>query len=400
MSLFNQMMEKAQAEGGAKPAAGKPAAAPPQKAQTVDEIVAGLKAMGDGADPVNPGLLGNTLGSPSEAKSSISDNPLRPTTLDDFVGQAEIKNQLRRYIDASLTNGTPMLHTLLAAKAGQGKTTLALIIGEELKRDVYFEQCPIHNQRLLELAAEMRDGDVLVLDEVHLQAKGHSAKASPETLYHIMEDKIIQTEQGPVQFPDITIIGATTDEGALPTSFRERFPLTVVFRNYTPDEMREVAEHNAKKLGLAIGKKASDVFGNASLGTPRSVNNMIKQASELAKSQKQKAISESLAEEVLTYQRVEKDGLTYAMIQYLHALGMHARWSVKDECWYYKASIKAMAQRIERARDIKFVEYEVEPTLSKMGFISIETNGRMLTEAGMKRIGLVPPPPPKAKAKP
>lgn len=398
MSLFNEMMQQREQAGAAAPT--KPAPARPQKGSSVDDLVEQFRAMGKGEKPGGGGLLGDNGDLPETVskespRSAISDNPLRPTKLEDFVGQQEIKDQLRRYIDAALANNDPMLHTLLAAKAGQGKTTLALIIAEELKRDVYFEQCPIHNQRLLELAAEMRDGDVLVLDEVHLQARGHSAKASPETLYHIMEDKIIQTEQGPVQFPDITIIGATTDEGMLPTSFRERFPLTVVFRNYNADEMRDIAYHNGKKLGQKVHKDAADIFGNASLGTPRTINNMVKQAATLAKSQKKSAIDADLAKEVLKYQRVEEDGLTFAMIEYLRALGQTPRWNDKEKRWVYKASLKTMAQRIERARDIKFVEYEVEPTLSKRGFILIDVGGRFLTETGLDRIGLTPPAPPK-----
>lgn len=391
MSLFNKIMGEDSPPKTAEElpkATGNPAVA----GLTIDQVLARHgKSSGGGAQPivpaVQPTMFSNGGGPPKEAA-------LRPKTLGGFIGQEHTKQKLRKQIDAALTNREPMLHTLIAAKAGQGKTTLAHIIAEELGTTCWEVQAPVDVTRLLSLATQMRDGDVLLLDEVHLQARSKSAQAGPEVLYNIMEDRKLVGPLGPVKFPHVTVVGATTDEGLLPSSFRERFPIKCLFVDYDLQDLMQIADFNAKALGLNITADGMIVFGQACRGVPREINNMVKNACTIARSRAQVDIDKELAQEILSDEKLEFDGLTHPMIEYLHKLFARKRYSHGKGEWVIKASLGTMAHAIGRARDKSFVELEVEPELIKRGLIDIVPGGRTITEEGIYRIGEVLPSPP------
>lgn len=317
--------------------------------------------------------------------TGISDNPFRPKTLDEFIGQDKAKKQIQMFVDGAKQSGKPFPHTLLATGAGMGKTTLATIIAEELARPVFVEKAPVSTSRLLSLGKQMQDGDVLLLDEVHLQAKGRVAGNSPEALYHIMEDSKILTEQGLFNYPHITIIGCTTDVGLLPKSMADRFTMRPPIVEYTTENMRQIADMNAKALEMGITQRGKDVFANAGQWTPRLVNNYVKQAGFMAGVLGKADIDFDLATLVLENQGVEPDGLTHQHMRYLKVLGKSLRWFNGQKEWQARASLKTITFGLGIA-DLKFVEREVEPLLIKLGLIRIGA-ARELTDLGFDRIG-------------
>ena len=320
---------------------------------------------------------------------STSDNKLRPKTLDEFVGQDKAKKQLRMFIDGCKKTGKTLPHVLLATGAGMGKTTLATIIASELGRDVYWEKAPISVDRLLRLMKVLKDGDVIVLDEIHLQAKGRVAGNSPEALYHIMEDKKILTEQGLFNYPDITIIGCTTDRGLLPKSMADRFTITPPIHGYDDKDMVKIAAMNADQLEIGIDKPAKERLAGACQWTPRVMNNFVTQASFMADVLTKRDIDIDLADLVLENQSVEHDGLTHDHMRYLKVLSSQLRWFPGQKEWHARAAVKTITLGMGIA-DTKFVSNEIEPLLIRLNMIRI-ASARELTDEGFKRLGITKP---------
>jgi Holliday junction DNA helicase RuvB len=318
-----------------------------------------------------------------------SDNKLRPTTLAEFIGQEKAKKQLQMFIDGCKKTGRTLPHVLLATGPGMGKTTLATIIANEMGRTVYWEKAPISVSRLLKMMKILKDGDVIVLDEIHLQAKGRVAGNSPEALYHIMEDKKILTEQGLFNYPDITIIGCTTDRGLLPKSFADRFTICPPIEGYGDDDMVQIAELNAKQLEVGMDDDAKRVFAGACQWTPRVMNNFVTQSTFMADVLSKKDIDKDLAELVLDNQSVEHDGLTHDHMKYLTVLSEQLRWFPGTKEWHARAAVKTITLGMGIS-DTKFVSNEIEPLLIRLGLVRI-ASARELTDKGFDRLGITRP---------
>ena len=316
-----------------------------------------------------------------------SKNPLRPKTLKEFIGQEDMKEVLMRDVHAWRRGGIPINHTLFATGPGRGKTTLAYCLAEEMGVRVEMRKCPIDIRTLIELGQTMQDGEILMLDEIHLQAKGKSASNDSAVLYKVMEDGIIETEQGAFNFPSITIIGATTDEGLLPEPLLARFVNRPVFEDYTISELRHIAKNASRKIEIDISDGATKIMAEASQGTPRTINNMIMQARSIMHSFNEKMITDLIAFVVLKNQKIAKDGLTFMQEKYLNALWERKRQKPDGE-WLVKASLATMAHAIGRGGDDKFVKNNIEPELIRRGFVDIIPGGRELTPKGMNRIGV------------
>jgi Holliday junction DNA helicase RuvB len=315
-------------------------------------------------------------------------NPLRPTTLDDMIGQSRLRSMLRRIIAACERSGRPMSHTLLVAASGTGKSTIANIIGNELGVQVFQVEAPVSHETLLTLRPVMCDRDILFIDEVHQQAiaerRGKSSATQPEVLFNIMEDRTIVTGTGVLPFPAITVVAATTDEGALPDAFVNRFPLRPVIEPYTVDDLVTMAYGNAQVLGLAIDLNAATAFAVACRGVPRVLNNYIRNAGDLSYDGH---VDAAAADEVLAdLNGTTPDGLTRDMqnaLVFIYEKGRQVNKSTGDVD--YKASVASIATGIGKSRDQKAVQLRVEPYLIECGFLQVGHGGRRLTERGIRR---------------
>jgi Holliday junction DNA helicase RuvB len=314
-----------------------------------------------------------------------TNNPLRPESLDTMIGQPRIKTLLRRVLDATLERDVTLDHVLLVGASGLGKSTLGNIIANELHVRCYQVEAPVSHDTLLELRTLMEDQDVLFIDEIHQQAvmdrRGRQSSTQPEVLYQVLEDRTIVTSEGLLPFPEITAIGATTDEGLLPDAFINRFPLRPVLEPYTKDDLTRIAKMNAEILDVGLTWEAARLFAGASRGVPRQINNYVRNGAMLGT-----AIDEDLAREVLhDLNRVTIDGLTLDMQNVLRFLHKRAKRTNGQGETTYQASVTTLATAIGKSRDVKAVQLRIEPYLIERGYLQVGHGGRSLTPAGLRR---------------
>jgi Holliday junction DNA helicase RuvB len=319
--------------------------------------------------------------------TAAAGNALRPSSFGDIVGQERAKDLLRRLVAHSKRSGEPLEHCLFVGPSGTGKTTFAHVCANELGKRVFQLEAPVSADTLLELREAMDDGDILFLDEIHQQAiaerRGKSSSTQPEVLFSIMEDFTLPTQYGVLDFPRITFFGATTDEGALPDAFVNRFPVRPPLARYLSAELELIANASAEKLGGVLTKDAARIFGSASRGVPREVNNYVKQAIKLSGSG---VVRRALAQEILDFAGVTEDGLTRDMQGMLTFLYQRAkRTRAADGETTYQASVSTIATAIGKSRDVKAIQLRVEPYLIEQGYVQVGHGGRWLTDAGIDR---------------
>lgn len=314
-------------------------------------------------------------------------NPLRPSTFDEVIGQERAITMMRRVVESAKTRGEPLDHVLLVGPSGTGKSTFSHVIASELGVDCYEAEAPVSRDTLLELRTTMKDGDVLRIEEIHQQAimerRGRSTATEPEVLYNVLEDRTIVSENGILPFPKITVIGTTTDEGMLPDPFLNRFPLRPRLERYATAELGVMCVWNASKLGLQIEVDAAVLFAEASRGTPRQINNYVKNAASLTTG---KVITEAIAQEVLfDLNGVTADGLTPDMQAMLRFLYERSGRTTSDGEVVFQASVNTIATAIGKSRDSKAIALRVEPYLIEEGLVQVGHGGRRLTDRGIER---------------
>jgi Holliday junction DNA helicase RuvB len=315
-------------------------------------------------------------------------NPLRPTCFDEIVGQEKAKRLMRRAIESCFERRRVLDHTLLVGPSGTGKSTFSHVVANELgNADIYCVEAPVSTEMLAELRTKMWDGDILMIEEIHQQAimerRGRSAATQPEILYAVMEDGVLQSPTGPLEFRNITVIGTTTDEGMLPDAFINRFPLRPRLVPYTHEQMCEIVRSNADTLDVELDDAAVTLFANASRRVPREANNLVKNATTLCPPGTRMTLAD--AHDVLDINGITPDGLTADMQNTLTFLYTKARRVRGDGDVLYQASVNTIATAIGKSRDSKAVVLRVEPYLIEKGFLQVTHGGRVLTDAGVAR---------------
>lgn len=313
-----------------------------------------------------------------------SRNELRPDRLADVIGQTKAKALLERAVESCYERKRPMNHVLLVGPAGTGKTTMAHAVANELGVDVFDVEAPVTFEMLLELQQTMQWGDILKIEEIHQQAvSSRGGGTQPEVLYAVMEDKVLPTPNGILPFPEITIIGTTTDEGLLPDAFVSRFPLQPRLVGYDHDQLVDIVSLNADKLDLRMTYSAIDLFATACRGVPRQINNFMKTA--LVLTPPGELCNEHTALGVLDALGVTDDGLSsdmQAMLTFLYTRGERRS---RDGEIRYQASVSTIATGIGKSRDVKAINLRVEPYLIQRGYVQVAHGGRVLTDAGTIR---------------
>lgn len=313
-------------------------------------------------------------------------NPLRPTTLDGMVGQETLKPLIRQLVNAAKATHQALDPILFVGSAGTGKTTLATVLAHELNTRIFILKAPTGIETLQALCETARDGDVVFIDEIHMiysgDRRGITQAADPENYYSLLEDGILMLPTGPVQFPRVTWLGATTDVGLLPEPLTMRFAIQPRLAPYTEADLTKIANLSAQALGLALQEGVAAMFAKAARGTPRVVNSYLRSARMLTGTA---PVTVTLARQVVEdLNGTTLDGLTASMQIVLRFLYEHCRRETKTGP-VYTASVNSLATAAGHGRDTKAISLLVEPTLFQRGYLELRPSGRTLTTAGVDR---------------
>jgi Holliday junction DNA helicase RuvB len=308
---------------------------------------------------------------------------LRPTRLEECVGQRHVIEQLRIAMDAAKGRGEPLEHVLLDGPPGLGKTTLAHVIANEMGASIKVTSGPALTKPgdLMPWLTNMQRGDVLFIDEVH-----RLSHPIEEFLYPAMEDFRVDfaIESGmagrTVNLPlkQFTLIGATTRAGLLTPAMRERFGIQYHFEFYGTEELLEILRRSAAKLGIATEEAALRSLAQRSRGTPRVANRLLRRTRDFAQVRAGGRHSEDVVEKALVMLQVDALGLDGLDRSFLRAL--------IETYDGGPAGIEALAATLGQERDT--LEDVVEPYLLQIGFVVRTRQGRMATAAGCEHLGL------------
>ena len=301
---------------------------------------------------------------------------LRPTTLEEYIGQEGIKDLLRTAITAARGRNEPLDHILLNGPPGLGKTTLANIIGREMEWKIKAVIGPTLGgaadvEKLL--AINWKPLTILFIDEVH-----RVRKPAQEVLYPVLEDNVLQFSNSNMDLAPLTVIGATTNIGRLERPFIDRFGLSFQLQYYTYDELAEIIGGSAEKLKVKLTFAAIDQISYRARGTPRIANNILKRIRDYADVLMPKEVDAVFADKVITDKlHIDSMGLRLLDHRYMRALTGGKILGVD-----------AIASKLNE--EVETVEDVVEPYLIRLGFINRERTGRCLTAEGERYLTSIP----------
>ena len=300
---------------------------------------------------------------------------LRPRHLEDFVGQLVVREQLSLVLEAAIARGKTPDHVLLSGPPGLGKTTLSMIIANEVGGALRLTSGPAiqHPGDLAAVLSSLQEGDVLFIDEIH-----RLARTAEEMLYLAMEDFRVDVMVGkgpgatsiPLPLPPFTVVGATTRAGLLPAPLRDRFGFTGHLEYYTEQELSTIVERNAVKLNAELAKDAAHEIASRSRGTPRIANRLLRRVRDYAQVRGDGTVTAEIAHNALDMLAVDRRGLDNLDRRYLDML--HERFDGGP------AGVESIAAAL--AEDRGTLEDVIEPYLIQQGFIVRTARGRMLTE--------------------
>jgi holliday junction DNA helicase RuvB len=318
------------------------------------------------------------------AEDEELERSLRPRSLDDFVGQERIKEQLSIALTAAKNRGEALDHVLLAGPPGLGKTSLAYIVRNELRVGIRTVAGPAIERKgdMAAILTSLEPHDVLFVDEIH-----RLNRAVEEILYPALEDfrLDIVVGQGPaartltLDLPPFTLIGATTRTGLLTTPLRDRFGMTFRLGYYEVDDLATIVLRSARILGVDIVDEAADEIARRARGTPRVANRILRRVRDVAEVRHAGAISLEIAQEALILHEVDEQGLERADRELLRAIV--ERFSGGP------VGLSTLAVALGEEQDT--VEDVYEPYLLQLGFIQRTPRGRVVTELGRAHLGAV-----------
>ncbi len=311
------------------------------------------------------------------------DNPLRPRTLEEYIGQEKVKENLKVYIAAAKQRGEPLDHVLLYGPPGLGKTTLAAIIANELGVNFRITSGPALERPgdLAALLTNMDEGDVLFIDEIH-----RMPRTVEEILYPAMEDFAIDIINGKGQgaasihlpLQKFTLIGATTRAGQLSAPLRDRFGVLSRLELYTPEELGQIVRRSARILGADCTEDGSLEIASRSRGTPRIANRLLKRVRDFALVLANGEIDEKIAQIALSRMDIDELGLDMVDRRMLTAMIEHYRGG--------PVGLETLAAMI--GEEAVTIEDVYEPYLMQIGFLSRTPRGRVVLPAAYEHLGM------------
>ena len=324
----------------------------------------------------------------SELKSEYqeSDNfekTIRPQNFDEYIGQSDVKENIKVFVTAAKMRNTSLDHVLLYGPPGLGKTTLSHIIANELGVNIKTASGPTIEKSgdLAAILSTLEPYDVLFIDEIH-----RIPRYIEEILYSAMEDFkldiVIGTEGQSrninIDLPPFTLVGATTRAGDLSSPLRDRFGITCKLNYYTTDELKTIVKRSARVLNLNIDDEAAEIIAKRSRRTPRIANRLLKRVSDFALVKGLDVIDESITNESLKRLNVDESGLDKTDIEYLESLINKFNGG--------PVGIESIAASIGEEQTT--IEDVIEPFLLQEGFIKRTIRGRQVTDKTYEYLGI------------
>lgn len=308
---------------------------------------------------------------------------LRPKTLDEYIGQQKVKENLSIYMAASKGRGESLDHVLLYGPPGLGKTTLAGIVANEMGVNLRVTSGPAIEKQgdLAALLTNLQPGDVLFIDEIH-----RLSRSVEEILYPAMEDYSLDIiiGKGPsarsirLDLPKFTLIGATTRSGQLTAPLRDRFGILLRLELYSPEELGDIVMRSAGILGVEVTRDGALEIASRSRGTPRIANRLLKRVRDVAEVEFDGVITEDVARNALDRFEIDELGLDEFDRRLLNIIITTYNGG--------PVGLETLAAALNE--ETVTIEDVYEPYLMQIGFLSRTARGRCVTDLAYKHLGL------------